>query len=163
MASGSPLSAVPLISILSQGFLQLDICSMKVHCKKSGRVLCGLCSIAEAVPNLCQIDAAPLDVDGDLVFFRQPQFLADLALLFVLDVVQAQAVSLFLLDLLAVIQYARRVASMRSRHRSVSICCRRRCSSVMSVAASPTLSPTPPPSGIPFRLWVVFSATSRMC
>ena len=68
---------------------------MKVHCKKSGRVLCGLCNIAEVVPNLCQIDAAPLNVDGDLVFFRKPQLLADLALLFVLDVVQAQAVSLF--------------------------------------------------------------------
>lgn len=130
--------------------------------QKSGRVLCGLCNIAEAVPNLCQIDAAPLDVDGDLVFFRKPQLLADLALLFVLDVVQAQAVSLFLLDLLAVIQYARRVASMRSRQRSVSICCRRRCSSVISAAASPTLSPAPPPPGIPFRLGVVFSATSRM-
>ena len=67
---------------------------MKVHYKKSGLALCGLCNIAEAVPNLCQIDAAPLDVDGDLVFFRKPQFLADLTLLFVLDVVQAQAVSL---------------------------------------------------------------------
>lgn len=70
VASVLSLSAIPLIPILAQCLCHLDICGMKVHCKKSGRVLCGLCNIAEAVPNLCQIDAAPLDVDGDLVLFR---------------------------------------------------------------------------------------------
>ena len=69
VASVLSLSAIPLIPILAQCFFLLDICSMNERHKESGWVLCGLCNIAETVPNLCQIDAAPLDVDGDLVFF----------------------------------------------------------------------------------------------
>lgn len=70
VASVLSLSAIPLIPILSLCLFSLDICSINVQYKESGLFLCGLCKIAEAAPNLCQIDAAPLDVDGDLVLFR---------------------------------------------------------------------------------------------
>ena len=67
MASVSPLSAVPLIPILAQCLCHLDICSMKVHCKKSGRVLCGLCEpIVEIFPNgLVRADRKSIRVVSD--------------------------------------------------------------------------------------------------